>query len=86
MSIDWKLLAEARGDAIVKLEKHLLEKKEWVGLTDEEVQAADDNSWSSDRKAWDTREFARVIEAKLKQKNGGGAASDTELRRLGYPL
>jgi hypothetical protein len=23
MSIDWKLLAEARGDAIVKLEKHL---------------------------------------------------------------
>ena len=29
---------------------------------------------------------ARAVLAKLKQKNGGDSAIDTELRRLGYPL
>ena len=82
MSIGWKLLAEARGDAIVKLEKHLLEKKEWVGLTPEEVT----NLWQKTAPYYNEDDFAEAIEAKLKEKNGGDAASDTELRRLGYPL
>ena len=40
-------------------------KHEWVGLTDEEISAID---WKSDETLHD---FARAIEAKLKEKNNG---------------
>ena len=45
--------------------KFFKEKKEWVGLTDEEV-------WHMSQFNCGTRgEFARAIEAKLKEKNSG---------------
>jgi hypothetical protein len=47
------------------------QKKEWVGLTDEEIDAA----WRSVDYTVDYEQFridvARAIEAKLKEKNGG---------------
>ena len=42
---------------------HPLPEREWVGLTDEEISAID---WKSDETLHD---FARAIEAKLKEKN-----------------
>ncbi len=41
-------------------------KREWVGLTDEEVRAIDTSEFWNDHTPLD---FARVIEAKLKEKN-----------------
>ncbi len=41
-------------------------KREWVGLTDEEIDKI------YETKVWDARRsFARAIEAKLKEKNNG---------------
>lgn len=40
-------------------------QKEWVGLTDEEIEQA---AQGGDTNFWD---FCRVIEAKLKEKNNG---------------
>jgi hypothetical protein len=42
------------------------QKKEWVGLTDEEIH--DMNGYEEDRRMY---RFARAIEAKLKEKNHG---------------
>ena len=42
---------------------HPLPEREWVGLTDEEISAVD---WKSNETLHD---FARAIEAKLKEKN-----------------
>jgi hypothetical protein len=39
--------------------------KEWVGLTDEEIEQA---AQGGDTNFWD---FCRIIEAKLKEKNNG---------------
>ena len=39
---------------------------QWVGLTDDEVQAIRDRPH-----AWKAEWFARAIEAKLREKNGG---------------
>ena len=45
------------------------QQRTWVGLTDEEVQAL---RYKIDSTAhWTYDEFARVIEAKLKEKNNG---------------
>ena len=43
-------------------------KREWVGLTDEEVYQAESGCWFLDE--FDKTLFARAIEAKLKEKNG----------------
>ena len=43
-------------------------KREWVGLTDEEVYLAESGCWFLDE--FDKTLFARAIEAKLKEKNG----------------
>ena len=43
-------------------------KREWVGLTDEEIWSNGSRLSLSER---GIREFARAIEAKLKEKNGG---------------
>lgn len=44
-------------------------QREWQGLTDEEIDAIDDANWDTDCKVWGIRDFARAIEAKLKEKN-----------------
>ena len=44
-------------------------KREWVGLTDEEVN--DLKHWLDHRAQWSYIEFARAIGAKLKEKNRG---------------
>ncbi len=52
---------------------HLLDrsfKREWVGLTDEEIDVIDEATWDEDHKSWGIHDFAKAIEAKLKEKNG----------------
>ena len=46
---------------------HAPRKREWVGLTDEEVYQAESGCWFLDE--FDKTLFARAIEAKLKDKN-----------------
>lgn len=50
-------------------------KREWVGLTDEEIRMLipPDNGWKYEIGYGEAIEFARAIEAKLREKNGGGA-------------
>jgi len=46
------------------------EKKEWVGLTDEERQRCfDDVEWNKVDWCPDHEQYAKAIEAKLKEKN-----------------
>jgi fructose/tagatose bisphosphate aldolase len=56
--------------ALIKLVKKKLEKKskkkEWVGLTDDEIHKIEQEC---DQKFEDYFEFANAIEAKLKEKN-----------------
>ena len=54
------------------VQKRRAEKREWVGLTDDEITMR--WSWSESREAEETattqqHAFARAIEAKLKEKN-----------------
>ena len=42
-------------------------KKEWVGLTDDEIDVADMQTWDEDHMG--IHDFAHAIEAKLKEKN-----------------
>jgi hypothetical protein len=42
------------------------QQRTWVGLTDEEI----DELWESTASYYNTHDFARAIEAKLKEKNG----------------
>ena len=44
-------------------------KKEWVGLTDEEIQKVVSKKWWDWEDAFDIEGFSRAIEAKLKEKN-----------------
>jgi hypothetical protein len=56
-------------EEVYKLSGHPLPEREWVGLTDEEILKNQDiveNSYSLD-----LIEFARAIEAKLKERNYG---------------
>jgi predicted RNA-binding Zn-ribbon protein involved in translation (DUF1610 family) len=48
---------------------HCCQQREWVGLTDEEIDEIDEANWKEDHKVWGIREFARAVEAKLKEKN-----------------
>jgi hypothetical protein len=51
---------------VTELEKELKKKREWVGLTDEEIaDIANSCRWSNTYHA----DFARAIEAKLRKKN-----------------
>ena len=56
-------LVVRRGNEVIKSEFYHAPKREWVGLTDEEIR---DIHWS---KPMDEYSFARAIEAKLKEKN-----------------
>ena len=50
--------------------KFFKEKKEWVGLTDEERQRCfDDVEWNQVDWCPDHEQYAKAIEAKLKEKN-----------------
>jgi len=44
-------------------------KKEWVGLTDEEIQKVVSKKWWDWEDLFDIEGFSRAIEAKLKEKN-----------------
>jgi hypothetical protein len=48
---------------VTELEKELKKKRKWVGLTDDEIW----QEWSSPKDS--AIDFARTIEAKLKEKN-----------------
>jgi hypothetical protein len=48
-------------------------KREWVGLTDEERWEVTSKKWWDWEDEFDIEGFARAIEAKLREKNGGGA-------------
>lgn len=58
-----KALEAALAETTVK--ESLIAQRPWVGLTDEEISAVD---WKSNETLHD---FARAIEAKLLEKNGG---------------
>ena len=59
----------SRKQAITSLRQALETKREWVGLTDEEVNSVrNQRDWTSD---WTDTTFARAIEAKLREKNHG---------------
>ena len=45
------------------------QKKEWVGLTDEEIHEVTSKKWWDWEDAFDIEGFSRAIEAKLKEKN-----------------
>lgn len=45
--------------------------KDWVGLTDEEIDVIDEATWDEDRKSWGIHDFAKAVETKLKEKNCG---------------
>ena len=48
---------------VTELEKELKKKRKWVGLTDDEIW----QEWSSPKDS--AIDFARTIEAKLREKN-----------------
>jgi len=59
-NLSWAKPIRWKTPTVVNMDKiPLYTKKEWVGLTDDEINAAWDSNLS----------FARAIEAKLKEKN-----------------
>jgi hypothetical protein len=59
-------------EVVVKLQKPLYTtppSREWVGLSDEEIDIIDEATWDEDHKVWGIHDFARAIEAKLRDKN-----------------
>ena len=55
-------------------------KREWVGLTDEEINSVRyQRDWTAD---WTDTTFARAIEAKLREKNGGEYRNRTTTERI----
>ncbi len=53
------------------VELRRLALKQWVGLTDEEIQEVVSKKWWDWEDAFDIEGFSRAIEAKLKEKNHG---------------
>jgi hypothetical protein len=41
----------------------------WEGLTEEEIDVLDNANWDIDHKSWGIYDFAKALEAKLKEKN-----------------
>ena len=57
------------GKEVVEWEQVDMSKREWVGLTEEEINSVRHNrDWTA---PWTDTTFARAIEAKLKEKNHG---------------
>jgi hypothetical protein len=44
-------------------------KKEWVGLTDNDIELLDNACWEEDEQFWHGDDFARALEAKLRELN-----------------
>ena len=63
---DWKVWAHGKPTATMPLYA-AQPKREWQGLTDEEITALKRNG----ERYISSQDFARAIEAKLKEKNGG---------------
>jgi hypothetical protein len=67
--LEWATPIKWETPTVVKMDKVPLyttpPKKEWVGLTDKEIEQA---AQGGDTNFWD---FCRIIGAKLKEKNGG---------------
>ena len=57
------------GQMLQELALSDLAKREWVGLSDEEIQA--ERHKLDTTAGWTYNHFARAIEAKLEEKNGG---------------
>jgi len=55
--------------------KEIKPQREWVGLTDEEIEKMRHLiDWTAD---WSYKTFARAVEAKIKQKNGYAEEKNT---------
>jgi hypothetical protein len=65
---DYQAVRKVLVDTLQQLEEALA-KREWVGLTDEDLEPLC-NEWRIVFGSW-TYEFAKAIEAKLKEKNNG---------------
>jgi len=63
---DAKKNQEAEGSIMTRLEFLLGEKKEWVGLTDEERTEL---WWNTDMSGMPEHDYGKAIEAKLREKN-----------------
>ncbi len=65
-----QVLVKKLGQAMTFAAEELIQpKRQWVGLTDEEIyEMADDGVFLGN-----VKEIARAIEAKLREKNGGQA-------------
>ena len=63
-----QVLVKKLGQAMTYASKELIQpKREWQGLTDEEINSIRHNrDWTA---PWTDETFARAIEAKLKEKN-----------------
>ena len=66
---DIKLVSDGGLDPRTKYEAERF-KRQWVGLTNEEIDHLDEANWDDDHEVWGPKEFARAVEAKLKGKNG----------------
>ena len=71
-----QVLVKKLGQAMSYAAQELINpKREWVSLTDEEaIDISEQCQWyDGDCERFDSVEFARAIEAKLREKNGGKA-------------
>ena len=65
--LEWATPIKWETPTVVKMDKvPLYTKKEWVGLTDEEILAIYDACDD-----WEWHVYERMLEAKLKEKNNG---------------
>jgi hypothetical protein len=65
----WEAGPDGVADAIIALRQALETGREWVGLTDQEINSVCyKRDWTA---PWTNTTFARAIEAKLREKNGG---------------
>ena len=65
--IDESLMTGWFANAMMAMHDHV--KKEWVGLTGEEIHEVVSKKWWDWEDAFDIEGFSRAIEAKLKEKN-----------------
>ena len=75
--------SEARVEAhkaITALRQALETEREWVGLTDQEINSVCyKRDWTA---PWTNTTFARAIEAKLREKNGGEYRNGATTERI----
>jgi|LakMenE18May11ns_1017448.scaffolds.fasta_scaffold9545412_3 hypothetical protein len=70
--IDGDLAFSNKSDALKFYQEQYHKKKKWQGLTDEErLRCFDDVDWNKVDWCPDHEQYAKAIEAKLKEKNGG---------------